>query len=246
MRHQHATSTGSEPRCKPHASRGCRTGQTLFEISVMVTVLMVLAGSLLPVMGDSIANSRIGRARNDAAQIATALANFQRDFGAQRFVGTTRQGSALSAAERRPVDVLVSGGKLPALAPDVQASSPADGFGPDRADKAGLQPWTALAGADALDAHLRVNDHRYSAVPDGPRAGWNGPYLAAAVDGDPWGNAYLVNVKFLTATPSRHDARPADAVFVLSAGPNGVVETPFAQTVKTARAFGDDIVIRIQ
>jgi general secretion pathway protein G len=62
---------------------------------------------------------------------------------------------------------------------------------------------------------------------------WRGPYMAR-VAGDPWGNAYVTNA----------DSFPiaGNPVWVLSAGPNGQVETvPFLQT-----PLGDDIGIRIQ
>jgi len=36
------------------------------------------------------------------------------------------------------------------------------------------------------------------------------------------------------------------AVFVLSAGPNGVIETPFYQARDNARLYGDDIGYRLQ
>jgi hypothetical protein len=35
-------------------------------------------------------------------------------------------------------------------------------------------------------------------------------------------------------------------VFVVSAGADGVIDTPFEQSVVEARAYGDDIVMRIQ
>jgi len=246
MCHEFSQPPARQRACESNTALRCRTGQTLFEISVMVTVLMALAGALLPVVGESIANSRIGRARNDAAQIATALANFQRDVGRLRFRDAGLRSSTLSSPESRVVELLVSRGALPALANDVPASSSADRLLPGVLGRRSMQPWTTIAGADALDAHLRFNDHRYSAASAGSATGWHGPYLGRAVDADPWGHAYLVNVKFLASTPSTPDGWSAEAVFVLSAGPNGIVETPFAQPVGSAHAYGDDVVVRIQ
>lgn len=45
---------------------------------------------------------------------------------------------------------------------------------------------------------------------------WKGPYLSA-IDQDPWGNAYLVNAN------GYYD--PAEYVWVICAGPNGVMDT---------------------
>lgn len=62
---------------------------------------------------------------------------------------------------------------------------------------------------------------------------YKGPYLPL-VTPDPWGNAYI-----LAADQFELDGR---AVFVMSAGPNGKIETPvFAVT-----PLGDDIGIRIK
>jgi hypothetical protein len=67
----------------------------------------------------------------------------------------------------------------------------------------------------------------------GPRAA-----LAAVVGGgqqlapDPWGNGYAVNLA------AGFSSEPA-VLWVLSAGPNGIIETPFlSETTTTA---GDDI-----
>ena len=71
---------------------------------------------------------------------------------------------------------------------------------------------------------------------------WRGPYLGE-LGADPWGNAYLINTKTL-----RFGAN--EAGLVLSAGPNGTVETTFQQTIGSGSAAvaigGDDIAARIR
>jgi hypothetical protein len=53
-------------------------------------------------------------------------------------------------------------------------------------------------------------------VPTSPGGvGWKGPYLTA-YDTDPWGNAYVIAVADLETT---------NKVFVLSAGPDGILQT---------------------
>jgi general secretion pathway protein G len=62
---------------------------------------------------------------------------------------------------------------------------------------------------------------------------WKGPYMAR-VTADPWGNTYLINADGFSID--------GQAVWILSAGPNGQVETPtFSQTL-----LGDDIGLRIK
>jgi hypothetical protein len=63
--------------------------------------------------------------------------------------------------------------------------------------------------------------------------GWHGPYVQAGVGPDPWGHRYAVNVKWLAS------AKGSDTI-VISAGPNGIIETPFQ--VDGVRPGGDDIV----
>lgn len=68
---------------------------------------------------------------------------------------------------------------------------------------------------------------------------WRGPY-SANIGSDPWGNAYVVNASSLA--PGK-----TDAAFVLSAGPDGKIDTafvkPFASTVMPT---DDDILARIR
>jgi hypothetical protein len=59
--------------------------------------------------------------------------------------------------------------------------------------------------------------------------GWHGPYITT-LEADPWGRAYLVNVDGLV------DLR--ESAMVLSAGPNGIVET----AANSVRPGGDDLI----
>jgi len=64
-----------------------------------------------------------------------------------------------------------------------------------------------------------------------PAGGWTGPYLPYVTD-DPWGFAYLISVSgFANGT------KPNYHVYCLSAGPNGIVDTPTWAT----ETHGDDI-----
>jgi len=63
---------------------------------------------------------------------------------------------------------------------------------------------------------------------------YRGPYLPV-VNTDPWGNAYFLAANNFVATMT-------DPVFVLSAGPNGIVETP----IFSVSPLGDDIGTRIK
>jgi hypothetical protein len=58
-----------------------------------------------------------------------------------------------------------------------------------------------------------------------------------ALSADPWGNCYVVNLAAIAA------GEPA-IVWVLSAGPNGVIDTPFVTASETLA--GDDVGIRVR
>lgn len=70
-------------------------------------------------------------------------------------------------------------------------------------------------------------------------------------EADPWGNRYLVNIGArgydspltLTLSPLRveRESERSSAVWVLSAGPNGIIETPFSAPASSAVLGGDDI-----
>ncbi len=92
---------------------------------------------------------------------------------------------------------------------------------------------------DVLSDHIFTNDASYETT--GTRR-WRGPYIEK-IDEDPWGSAYLVNVEFL----QKGNINGTVPVFVLSAGPNKVVDTVFEQTGTGVITVGlDDIVFRIK
>jgi prepilin-type N-terminal cleavage/methylation domain-containing protein len=82
---------------------------------------------------------------------------------------------------------------------------------------------------------LNVAANAYPAVA-GTELIWRGPYQGTFPP-DPWGNRYEINVGASIAA--------ANSVVVLSAGPDGIVQTPFALGY-TANASGDDIIFRIR
>lgn len=95
--------------------------------------------------------------------------------------------------------------------------------------------WTTLSGWSPLDNQLVTNGPGYIATGD---TKWAGPY-ATTLPADPWGRPYVINAaNFTTATT------PPTPVWVLSAGPNGLIDTPIAPT--TTAPGGDDIGFRVR
>jgi type II secretory pathway pseudopilin PulG len=104
----------------------------------------------------------------------------------------------------------------------------------------------SVARVGAVD---EARDYQYKepSLPD--QAGWNGAYVQD-IPADPWGRKYLVNLHYAIAgtdhqfSPEAHQWNP---LYVLSAGPNGLIETPVGQHEKSAPGVepqpgGDDII----
>jgi type II secretory pathway pseudopilin PulG len=230
-------------------------GITILETTVILSVLFILAGAMSPIVSESVNTARAVKARNDASMIAMGLINFQKDLGGD---GANYGGAGLSLQAPRLPALLASQGAAPATDDSNSDSSnliaPLVGkpealqMDPARAAlRAQRRRWREVA-AGALDDVLITNRTGYRYRRPGEYGGWNGPYLSGQVKGDPWGNQYLINSQWLDGGSSTADAdgRPRRAVFVVSAGADGVIDTPFEQSVVEARAYGDDIVMRIQ
>ena len=109
-----------------------------------------------------------------------------------------------------------------------------DGDDPDM--DAGITEWDGAG--DTFTAQLIDNTPAY---PTAGRRQWRGPYLEKVL-ADPWGSNYYANVEFLQPAL----VGGSQPVFVLSAGPNKLVETLFDQTGPSIERGGDDIIFRIK
>jgi len=240
-------------------------GITIIETTVMLSVLFIIAGAMSPIVSESVTTARAVRAKNDAAMIAMGLINLQKDMGgdALAYSATAAVAQSLSLP-----DVLATAGEAPAI-DDREVASDSDagllsflsGLGQTqrgggnalrdggaRAARRALRRKWRESNTGSLDDHLMTNKRGYRYRRPGEYGGWNGPYVSAPVTGDPWGKRYMINTQFLDgrSTAADDNGEPRRAVFVVSPGANGIVETPFEQAITEAHAFGDDIVVRIQ
>jgi len=243
-----STPTSPAPAAALRGRLSSARGLSLVEVTVMLVVLMALAGALVPVVGDSVGSARQVRARNDLSQIAVALTNFQRDVGPFVFDGS-RMHEPQTVSSLKIVDVLVSDGTLPEIADTVSVETLAQGLFLDPSVGTGssaIAGWVTAPGTDRSDLHLRINGRGYVENAMGTGHGWNGPYIGKPIAGDPWGHAYPINTGFLRGLPPRTGRCMNCAVYALSAGPNGLIETPFQQPLTNANLLGDDLAVRIQ
>ena len=195
------------------------SGLSLVEVAIVLSVMALLTGVLAPASVDLMAQARDLRVRQDCEGIRHALLTLLTD------VGRTTLTTGGPAGFR--VDLLVT-----------QAPAP-------EAVSATAQAWTldvdGTGTIDWLDRHLLTNDPAGDAARAWPlptyagSLGWRGAYLQTAPGADPWGHRYAVNVQYLG---TRAD------VLVLSAGPNGLLETPYE--ARNLTYGGDDVAVLVR
>ena len=233
-------------------------GLSLVEVTIMLLVLMTLTGVLAPSVMDFIHDAQWVKAKEDCEAIGVSVARLMRDVGpCLKFDGS----GGCTKANR--VDLLYSNG------PDVTAQDvggdAAAGFG-GGGNTAGALNWYADSErGDSMEHQLVDNGGgtgypapsdlgAYDYAGPGGGLGWRGAYLSSPVGPDPWGHRYLVNSVFLAV------ARDAEAgtgegqrsggwshdTFCISAGPNGMYETPFAgNATHGVSRRGDDLLFVI-
>ncbi len=197
-------------------------GFTLIEIVIVLAIIAVLAGILAPTLTRYVGDSRIRKAEVDVQHIGGAIAMMYGDTGHWPIwvLGTA------TTADDDAYNILVSN----------------DGTKPDESASltAITGPWPT---ADTDDLTPQLIDNIPSYPLTGRRA-WRGPYIERVL-ADPWGSKYMVNVEFLLPG----EVGGTSPVFVLSAGPNKLVETDFDQdgpNITSAVVGSDDIIFRIK
>ena len=203
----------------PSSPRSRRTfGFTLVEVVVVLAVVLLLSAIAVPLVSNYIEDGRRTRATAEVRVIAAAVTNVFKDYG--------KWPARNNAGTDNVLYVLYSGPTLPAANPFAAAHT--------------FNTW-ALDGThgDVLDNQLLANTPKGAAGGAYPTTGefrWRGPYLAGGMGNDPWNRPYVVNVIAGHSTNAVNYKR----VFVLSAGPNGIIDTS-ANATTTTDITGDDI-----
>lgn len=219
------TEPGPETRRR---ATGGKDGFTLIEVVVALAIIAALIAILSPVATEYIADSRVTRAQNDVGTVGDALVAGFRDMGD---FPVFRDGSNRSLTDAATYDILFGPGDVPGVAGSVSGGK-----------------WDPLADgvlddAESGDDAGALSEQLVSNAPGYPTTGrfeWRGPYTEDLTQ-DPWGNAYVVNAENL-----RPDQ--GEAAYVLSAGANGLVETPFEIDRETGDVApgGDDVLYRLR
>ncbi len=204
--------------------RGTR-GFTLIELTVVLAVIVTLALVLTPSITNFINDSRMARTRTDVTTLAASVTQFYKDNGFFPQWSAANAGGPGLAANK--VDLLVTPGNVPAVAAP--------------------NTWTT-GSTDGVEDQLITNAPTYSMRTATSTFGWNGPYFSSAIGADAWNNRYAINVGLIDPSQgTRTGAGTAkSAVWVISAGPNGQIDTPYAQALTAAEISGDDLAVRVQ
>jgi type II secretory pathway pseudopilin PulG len=230
-------------------------GMSLVEATIILMILFLLTAVLSPAIGDYVEDARQTKVKEDVEAIGTAINRLQRDIGScLKFVYTD------PCDEANRVDILRSSG-ADVVAGDLGTSAT------DYAD-ADITPnpinWDDDDVAEVGDTMVRQfvsNGPDYltpaQSTPtgytlSGPQSGlgWRGAYMSLPIGTDPWGKVYLANTAFLVvATDSTDGTGEGDRrggwshdTFVLSAGPNGLYDTPYGvAAVYGIETTGDDV-----
>ena len=193
-------------------------GFTLIELAVVLAIIAVLAAILTPIVTNYIDQARVARGMADARVIADAIRLYQRDVGAYPIFDSTAE---QIADDPGAADQFIAG--------------PAAGTTPS----VSVGAWGSNVATTTLTSYLNSNSLGRSTTATLGKVAFRGPYVGS-LEADPWGNRYYVTAANLTNGS-------ANWAFVISAGPNGSLETSDAMARSaTLTPGGDDIVVVIR
>ena len=192
-------------------------GFTLIELAVVLAIIAVLAAILTPMVTNYLDQSRVARAQADTKTIADAIRLYQRDTG---------QWPVYASPSDHTSNLCCGNGNT--LIGSSAGSNPT----------AGVYNWnigSVLAGS-SLETYLNGNFTNVGTTIGFPRKGFRGPYVGS-LDSDPWGNRYILTGANLAGTTNH--------AFVISAGPNGAVDTNLTQDATTQFIPGSDDIVAV-
>ena len=199
-----------------------QTGFTLVEVIVVLSVVLLLTGIAVPMLSSYMEDGRRAKAESEIKVVAASMMSLYKDVGTYPARNSSGTNNTLYA--------LFTGPTMPTSNP----------FGANHQ----WSTWAMNAArGDLLDNHLNLNTPQGAAAGAYPTTGtvrWRGPYFAGSTPLDPWGRPYVINViagHFSHATNHKR-------MWVMSAGPNGRIDTDANATATTALA-GDDIGILV-
>ena len=196
-------------------------GLTLVEIVAVISIISILMGILIPVVNSHLDNQKKEKAKKDVQNIAKAII---------AFYSTTDMWPTMDEKGRlNRVKILITGYSIPRKNPWKTNN--------------GFWFWIQNNGCDLLANHLISNSPKGQRSFHYPRSGkyrWRGPYIDNSTL-DPWGRPYVINIISVYS----NDPIKFRRMWVLSAGPDGIFQTPYKATLADDIS-GDDIGILVK
>lgn len=247
---------------------GDERGLTMIEATIILVVLSLLSAILAPSIGQFVRRARLARAQEDTRAIATAIRRFIEDTGENAFFSNGQGGTNTpSRTTTKVVGLLIGDGDIPDAAFGIAVGNWRK-KSTETVTETTNRGTSITAAVDTISNQLiqnrpegatpgyrtaaqMSNSSPSSNVTPGlrfdPASGqqtnstfaWRGPYINQ-VGPDPWGNRYAVNVIFLYRPQSIDNDGFAADTFVISAGPDEELDTPFK--IDGAAPADDDVV----
>jgi type II secretory pathway pseudopilin PulG len=239
-------------------------GMSLVEATIILMVLAVLTAVVAPSVGDYLEDARHTKAKEDVEAIGDGIIRTLRDSQVSCLVKDTPGGGCVKV--KRADQLYGANGNYLGV-----SSTAGDYVAPANTTTDTKYNWkgaTQTAGvpeitrSDTIEHQLVTNTPSYTTVASNftpsmntvAGVGWRGPYVTGPLGADPWGSGYQANTLFLgTATNAGGTTGEGELnggwnkdVFVVSAGPNGLIDTPFAATGTGAKAVADDLIFVVQ
>ncbi len=233
------------PRSRRSGAPAHEQGFTLVEVTIILLVLVILSTIMLPQLGNYNRLARYVVVQEDLSILCSGMKKMLDEVQGNAFWGDP-------VSQTVPIGLLFSDGAIPGVSAAVIATdaTAANWGAPLNLAVGGpLNPQVVTDGpsqvappqapqqafvADHFDNHFLVNDPlggggEHYPDPFGFAAsmwafGWHGPYYND-ISSDPWGRRFQSNVFGLHSVPTGNIY--TSAVVVLSAGPNGLVDTRF-------------------
>ncbi len=199
----------------------------MIEMVTVIAIIAVLAAILTPLVSNYIDQSRVAKAQSDTRTIGESISRFEKDVGRYPMFTVGTGALADSSAD---VGRLETPGTNPTATDTLWTQTPTFANTLCASNTCSVEP---------LANQLLTNSRLYPTTSSMAKPfKWKGPYLDATAD--PWGNKYLANIINCKSAST-------NACFVISAGPDGIVQTAFNISETSAvSASGDDVLYRIR
>lgn len=209
-----------------------QTGFSLIETAGVIAITATLAAVVTPIAIDKIGDAKVQSAKEDCSQIKNAITSFY--VGTGNYPAFSSSGTSTYYVALRSGAVAEYNTTLGIAAKDpVVSNVTGDSYG-----------WgLAASSVDLMRNHLVYDNAGTNAEPSNSvhpyataKITWKGPYIATTDKQDPWGHNYLAFVKGAYAARDGTDGKK-NFGWILSAGPNGSIDTP----VSALTPVGDDV-----